>query len=608
MGRPGALRAERLRGNRAGPHTGPMAGTLRTPDPAFDRTTDAAGAWAHPLEGWSDRPPSPPPPLGPPLLGPPPLGPPPLGTVLPLLPPQTLRRPSRRRVAQGVALGSALALLIGGTVAALVVRPSRPAPPAVAEAGEATAAPGTAGAEPAADPRFGGFYGQRLHWQACDAAAEHLECADLDVPVDWANPRGATVSLHVVRHPATGRRQGSLLLNPGGPGGSGARFASRASHFFSPALVAAFDLVGWDPRGVNQVLCLDAKAKGDALLGLDASPDTAAELTALDRAVQKVGKACLEGTGELLRHVDSVSTARDLDVLRAAVGDTRLTYYGASAGTLIGAWYAQLFPQRVGRLVLDSAVDPTLDGAGLEAGQARGIARAFGAYLAGCRSRRTCPLRTLTPAAAAVRVKELIARTDQHPLTLPGQRLLPQSYLVQGIVNQLYSPSLWPALDGVLAPALHGDGSGVLRLPTVPDGALDPMAHLAIQCLDVPDARTDRQVLADHARLTRAYPTLGHEINGGSPCRLWPVRPTVRPQRLTATGAAPVLVVGTTRDPATPYEWSQSLARQLSSGRLLTYVGDGHAAYRQHDPCIVDAVDAYLLGQAVPAAGTRCPA
>ena len=504
-------------------------------------------------------------------------------------------------------VGGALSVAVTGFPPAPTPTGGRAAPAGAPSASSSPSAPPPTGREPADDPELGSFYGQRLAWEPC---SNGQQCADLTVPVDWARPHGDTLKLHVLRHRATGRRQGSLLLNPGGPGGSGATFADVAPRFFSADLVASFDLVGWDPRGVSQVVCLDLDAKAGRngpLSGVDSSPDTPAELTALEKAQRSLGRACLANTGDLLRHVDSVSTARDLDVLRAALGDTKLTYYGASAGTLIGAWYAQLFPGRVGRLVLDSALDPTIDGAGLQAGQAKGMSRALASYLAGCASRPACPLRRSTPTAAAARVGKLIAGADRHPLAVGSSRTrLSQAALVSVIVEQLYTAERWPVLDRILTAALRGDGLGVVTALPDGDSDFDQFAHLAIQCLDIPDRRTSGQVYADAVRLGRTYPVLGHEIAGASPCREWPVPAAVRPQRLTAVGAAPVLVVGTTRDPATPYEWSQALAGQLSSGRLLTYVGDGHAAYRQHDPCVVHAVDEYLLGRAVPASGTRC--
>jgi pimeloyl-ACP methyl ester carboxylesterase len=323
--------------------------------------------------------------------------------------------------------------------------------------------------------------------------------------------------------------------------------------------------------------------------------------------------ACEKNSGPLLRHVDTISVAKDMDVLRAALGDQTLAYFGASYGTYIGAWYAQLFPWRVGRFVLDGAVDPTLTSAQYIAGQAEGFTRALRAFVSNCQSEKGCPLRG-SLLDGLNQVGSLVAAADSKPLSTDSGRELTQNLMITGIAQALYDDQFYPVLEIGLQKAMNGDGTDLLRLADVyyqrdESGRYGQTisANPAIFCLDVPETRTPTQIAADAAALGRRFPPLGDSLAWGAmSCAEWPIPAVVPHRKLTAAGAAPILVLGTTGDPATPYEWAQSLSSQLSSATLLTWNGDVHTAYNRGNRCVDDAVETYLLTGTMPAKGTRC--
>ncbi|WP_051797207.1 alpha/beta hydrolase [Catenuloplanes japonicus] len=441
---------------------------------------------------------------------------------------------------------------------------------------------GTAYAAPGPDR----FHRQRVTWQACPAGDVPLECARVTVPVDWAAPGGATLTLKVTRHRATGNRLGTLFLNPGGPGASGAAFTATAASRFGQRTRDAYDLVGWDPRGVGESSPLTCPESADAAYREARLPATVRERLTFERVTAAWARACRAASGPLFDHVDTISTVRDLDVLRAVLGETTLSYTGMSYGTRIGIFYADLFPTRVGRMVLDAATDPASDNADFWRGASLAAQRGFDDYLAGCAARPACPLTGLPPAEARTTVGRL--------LSTPGPA---QDYLATVVSSLVKSPGSWPDLDGFLTEALHGDIMPV-DLPA-------DVAHHAINCLDLPDHRTAAQVMADDARAAADRPVFGHMMMASTLCPQWPARATGRPHPVTAPGAAPVLVVGTTHDTATPYEWSVSTARRLANGRLLTRDATGHVAYTRN-PCVTEAVDTYLVDGLLPPGNTVC--
>ncbi|HEY8456820.1 MAG TPA: alpha/beta hydrolase [Actinopolymorphaceae bacterium] len=461
------------------------------------------------------------------------------------------------------------------------------------------------------------YYEQRLDWQPCEVG-ESFDCATLEVPLDYAHPQQQAIELGVLRVRARDddARLGSLVVNPGGPGGSGIEYAAAAPFVISRPVLDRYDIVGFDPRGVGTSTPVDCVSdrEMDAYLAIDASPDSAAEQQELLAAARKFATGCKTRSGELLGHVSTVEAARDMDILRSALGDKELTYLGKSYGTFLGATYAELFPQRAGRLVLDGAIDPTLSARDLSLEQAKGFEVALRAFITDCVQGGECPLGS-SRAEAYRRLDSLLARIDRTPLPTGEERELTQSLAVTGIVMPLYLKEYWPRLRVALAAALNGDGSRLLTLADEyaerqPDGRYrsnSGEAIYAVNCLDRPDLSSLKEAVAEEPAFRKASPRFGPFILWGSlTCAEWPVKPTGKPGPLRAVGSKPILVIGTTRDPATPYEWSVRLADQLASGVLLTREGDGHTAYMQGNVCIDEAVEAFLIDGQPPADGTRC--
>ncbi|MDH6111449.1 pimeloyl-ACP methyl ester carboxylesterase [Kitasatospora sp. MAP12-15] len=471
---------------------------------------------------------------------------------------------------------------------------------------------------PAAIPAdLASYYAQQLTWQPCD---QRFECATFKVPLDYAHPAGGDLSLSAVRQKASGdgsaQRLGSLLLNPGGPGGSAIEYVESVAGSYDPKVRAAYDLVGLDPRGVGRsspVSCLSGD-RMDAYTAVDSTPDDPAKVAQLVAADKEFAAACEQHSGSLLGHVSTVEAARDMDVLRALLGDPKLAYVGKSYGTLLGATYAGLFPSRVGRLVLDGAVDPALDALTSNRTQAGGFETAWAAFAQDCVKRDDCPIGS-TEQQAGQQLDALFGKLDATALNGDGARKLTKSQAVTGVIEAMYAEFLWPQLRAALKSAQSGDGGPLLKLSDdyyerASDGSYPNLmfANMAVNCLDepAPFANPD-EVARAVPDFEKASPHFGRDMAWMAlSCAYWPVKPTGGAHTVRAAGAAPIVVVGTTRDPATPYAWAQSLAGQLESGRLLTYDGDGHTAYGRHNDCVDSAVNQYLLAGTAPAQGLRC--
>jgi pimeloyl-ACP methyl ester carboxylesterase len=458
------------------------------------------------------------------------------------------------------------------------------------------------------------YYTQRLDWQPCDNG---FQCARLLVPFDYARPGGQRFSLPVIRLPAKdpAHRIGDLVVNPGGPGGSGVQYALGARSEFPAAVLARFDVVGFDPRGVGgsepAVSCMTGPEL-DKYLSTDEMPDNAAQLAQIVQQGKFYASRCAQNSRALLPYVGTQNAARDLDVLRAALGQSRLTYLGKSYGTYLGTWYAQLFPHRVRALVLDGAVDPDTQALRADAVQAEGFQAAFGSFAAWCRASSGCPLGQ----NAAGQLEALIVRANSRPLAnkLGTGQVASGAVLLNGVAAALYSKSTWPDLKGALVNAFHGDGTVLVQLANLllernQDGTYSNLvdANTAISCVDRPWPRSLAGYQAAASAAERAAPLFGPSIVWGNlPCAYWPV-PAAPQAAIKATGAGPILVVGTTRDPATPYRWARALAADLSSGVLLGWNGDGHTAYGEGSSCVDTIVNAYLISLTVPRNGTLCP-
>ncbi|WP_431990614.1 alpha/beta hydrolase [Streptomyces albogriseolus] len=525
----------------------------------------------------------------------------------------TRRTPRRTRTAAALFTTAAL-LLAGCSSGTSTSRASSPV------AGAAAALAPLPGSTPAA---LGEYYEQKPAWRDCGVPG--FRCATVKAPLDYAEPSAGDVRLAVARKKATGpgKRLGSLLVNPGGPGGSAVAYLQMYAGIGYPAEVRArYDMVAVDPRGVARsepVECLDGRAM-DAYTRTDTTPDDKKETEALVSAYRTFAEGCGAKAPKLLRHVSTVEAARDMDIVRAVLGDEKLSYVGASYGTLLGATYAGLFPERTGRLVLDGAMDPSLGARRLNLEQTEGFDTAFTAFAKDCVRRSDCPLggKGTTPEKIGENLKAFFEKLDARPLPAGDAegRELTESLATMGVIAAMYDEAAWQRLREALTSAMkENDGAGLLVLSDSyyerdAGGAYSNLmsANAAVNCLDLPPAfETPEQVREALPDFEKASPVFGEGLAWAAlNCAYWPVRATGEAQRIEAEGAAPIVVVGTTRDPATPYRWAKGLAGQLSSAHLLTYDGDGHTAYGRGSSCIDSAINTYLIDGAPPADGKRC--
>ncbi|MFD7917753.1 alpha/beta hydrolase [Streptomyces sp. NPDC059740] len=521
--------------------------------------------------------------------------------------------------ATGCALAAA-ALLLSSGCSSGTGRPAGPAGPSPAgsPAGRPTSGLATLQPLPTAIPEnLRSYYDQKLHWRKCGVAG--FQCATMRAPLDYEHPsQESDLKLAVSRKGATGpgKKIGSLLVDPGGPGASAIDYLQQYAP--QPASVQArYDMVAMDPRGVARsapVKCLPDKQM-DTYTQVDQTPDDNGEVRKLTAAYRNFAQACRAHSKGLLGHVSTVEAARDMDVLRSVLGDRKLNYVGASYGTFLGATYAGLFPSRSGRLVLDGAMDPSLNARQVNEQQTAGFNTAFEAFAKDCVKKPDCPLGTKSPQDAGKRLNALFRKLDQHPISTGEPRKLTESLATTGVIAAMYDEGAWPTLREYLGQAEKGDGRGLLTLSDSyyerdPDGKYANLmsANAAVNCLDLPPAFPDARAARNAVpAFDKASPVFGDGFTWAAlNCTYWSTKPTGKPQRIEAKGADPIVVVGTTRDPATPYRWAKALASQLSSATLLTYVGDGHTAYGRGSRCIDDAINTYLVRGTPPAAGKRC--
>jgi pimeloyl-ACP methyl ester carboxylesterase len=463
------------------------------------------------------------------------------------------------------------------------------------------------------------YLGQEVQWSDCGAGAE---CATVVAPLDWNNPGvGEDVNLAVSRHSATGQALGSLFVNPGGPGASGYEFVLDSVDFaVSEVLRESFDVIGWDPRGVNfssPVSCAATDEELDYFFfgELEAQPDTPEWDAELLAESIRFGQECQANTGELLEFVDTLSTVRDLDLLRHLVGDEQLNYLGYSYGTLIGALYIDTFPEKVGRMVLDGPVDPGASQFDLVVNQHRGFEEALEAYLVECDLTNSCPFAgSLEQRLRGV--SDLYDELEQNPLRHADGRLIDDGMLRTAMVTTLYAQSSWPFLTRMFEELQEGITDTAIFLVDFyydREGGVyqnnSMEAFIAINCLDYP-VESDPAVLeaqADQLREAAPY-TARPSGDGDLVCMNWPYPPKLNKGPVRGEGANPVVILGTTGDPATPYNWSVSLNEQLENSVLLTLVGEGHLAYDERVTCINDPVDTYFVTGDLPEDGLTCVA
>ncbi len=461
------------------------------------------------------------------------------------------------------------------------------------------------------------FYGQTLTWSDCGSTG--FDCTSVTAPLDWENPSsGQTIELSVVRHQASGTPLGSLLTNPGGPGASGVELIRDSLDFaVGSDLIDNYDVIGFDPRGVGDstaVACFDASDMDSYLYDIPAgtrgSDEWEQEL--LD-AHQAFADACEANSGGILPYITTINSARDMDLLRAVLGDTQLNYLGYSYGTFLGATYAELYPEKAGRLVLDGAIDPATSGYEVSATQAVGFESALRAYMQNCLDTDGCPFNGTVDDGMAD-LAALLASADRTPFDNGDGRRMGADALMTGIIAALYSEDSWPYLTQGLSEILEGDPYTMFYLADFYNGRDESGNYLdnsseafrAYNCMDYPAENDPDAEAAANAEIAAGAPTVAPYWSGPDSCSVWPYPPTGTRGEIHAEGAGPILVVGTTNDPATPYEWSEALADQLDEGVLITRVGEGHTGYNKGNSCVDDAVEAFFLDDTVPEDGLRC--
>ncbi|MGW5864349.1 alpha/beta hydrolase [Streptomyces sp. NPDC055239] len=458
---------------------------------------------------------------------------------------------------------------------------------------------------------------QKLDWGGCKATGSdpapgsEWQCSTLEVPLDYKKPDGETIDVALIRARSTGKgeRIGSLLFNFGGPGGSGVSMLPSFADGYEK-LRERYDLVSFDPRGVDGsegVRCRSDK-KTQAAESVDLTPDTPAEEAAYFKDAADFGAGCARDSGKLLGHVSTAEAAQDMDVMRQVLGDDKLHYMGISYGTELGGVYAHLFPKKVGRLTLDAVVDPTADSVGHSKNQARGFQRALENYLKSSGQ---------DPEAGSQKIVRLLERLDAKPLPASGGRKLTQSLATTGITVTLYSKTSWPALTQGLEQAEKGNGSELLRLADLynersPSGRYSTQSHSqrSISCLDDKARTTPEEAKASLGEFREISPVFGEFMGWDTAgwCHDWPVAGLHDSTDVSAPGADPVLVVGNTGDPATPYEGARKMADELGKGVgvELTWKGEGHGAYGSGSDCVDGTVDDYLLNGTPPKDGKVC--
>ncbi|OEJ33618.1 alpha/beta hydrolase [Streptomyces subrutilus] len=465
---------------------------------------------------------------------------------------------------------------------------------------------------PAPSPLEGGGQAPPKDWQ----------CATLDVPLDYAKPEGETLPIALIRAKARDQknRLGSLVFNFGGPGGSGITTLPGAAKEYE-ALRARYDLVSFDPRGVGRsapVRCEDDKQL-DAYYAEDSTPDTPEEEQGFVDNIRTYREACEKNSDELLPHVGTSNAARDLDRIRQALGDEKLNYFGISYGTELGGVYAHLFPKNVGRAVFDAVVDPTKTSEEGALGQAKGFQLALGNFAQDCVDRGDeCKLQGSTAKEIEANIIKLQKDLAAKPIAGIGDRQLTEGQATNGIAQALYSKELWPLLEQGLDEAEGGQGQLLLALSDAlngrdQDGRYSNIgaANTAINCADSKDRYTLAQTKAKLPAFRAASPVFGDFLGWAMmSCTGWPVAGAWETPDVSAPGSAPILVIGNTGDPATPYEGARRMVERLGPGVgvELTYKGEGHGAYNSGDTCVQDAVNAYLIEGKTPAAGTVCTA
>lgn len=499
-----------------------------------------------------------------------------------------------------------------------------------------TSGPGSSnGGNSRSTDKLTGLASQRLDWKACTAPSvaegggrapsplpggTRWECSFMKAPLDYAKPDGDTIDLALIRAKTRDKkgRIGSLIFNFGGPGGSGITGLPSFAKDYEK-LRARYDLVSFDPRGVGNsdgVKCENDR-RLDVYYAEDSTPDTPAEVKTFTKGLATYAAACEKNSGSVLPHVGTTNAARDMELMRKVLGDSKLHYFGISYGTELGGVYAHLYPKSVGRAVFDAVVDPTQNSEQGSLGQAKGFQLALNNFEKDCIARGdACTLPGSTPKEIQGFITRLLARLDKRPIAGIGTRKLTQTQATNGIAQALYSKEFWPYLEQGLDEADGGSGALLLALSDSMNGRDQygqysnlQAANVAINCADSKERYTLAQTRAKLPEFRKASPVFGTFLGWGMmSCSTWPVSGQWSTPDVSAKGAAPILIVGNTGDPATPYAGAKAMANALGKGvgAEITYHGQGHGSYDSGNPCVQGAVNGYLLNGKVPPAGTVC--
>jgi pimeloyl-ACP methyl ester carboxylesterase len=453
-----------------------------------------------------------------------------------------------------------------------------------------------------------------IEWNACDGSTStKVECGNIEVPFDYANPDQGSFVLNVKRRNAANPadRIGSMMVNPGGPGFGGSSLADDAEYYFSQDLLDHFDIIAWDPRGTGEstpaVNCVDTF---DEYFGLDSPPETPEEKQALIDASQAFNDKCAENSGTILPYISTQASAQDINSLRLALGEEKVSYFGFSYGSELGTTWATMFPETVRAIVVDGAVDPNASSTEEGMNQAKGFEGQLATFLKQCSEKTTCAFHNGGKAEAAF--DQLVLDIDVTPLEVSKDRTpVTQGVLFTAVAQAMYSDYYWPQLSEALSEAQNGDGKGILQLyddyyQRKDDGTYgnELEAFLAISCLDDPGASSVEDVDSHIEDFIAAAPRLGGNFAYGYSCALWPVKQAAK-VNITGKGAGPIVVVGTTGDPATPLDSTRKMALSLEQGILIVVDANQHTGYGANN-CVVKAVDDYLINLSVPKNETTC--
>jgi pimeloyl-ACP methyl ester carboxylesterase len=457
---------------------------------------------------------------------------------------------------------------------------------------------------------------QKITWLACGGP---FLCTDVTVPVDYSTPGGERIQLALVKYPATNpkKRMGSLFVNPGGPGASGVEYGYAAEYIVSKEILDAYDLIGFDPRGVggsSAERCL-TNSETDKLVAANGPPVDGLTMATLEKSSKMLATRCEEKLGSRLKFLGSVDVVRDMELMRQVLGEEKLNFLGKSYGTYLGLVYASMYPKNVGRFVLDGVIDPKISANEINKAQAVGFEIALDAFLIDCISKKSCFFQG-TLDQARDEITKLQEQVAKKALAGNDERIMTASIFVLAMVASLYdSESGWPALNKALKNVYQGKGEQLFALV---DGYVvrdakgrypsneNEIAYI-VNCVDRSDDASPKRLAADAKKFESFAPHFGPYIAWSTlPCHYWPYEPVRPPVELTGKGAPDFIVIGTTRDPATPYTWATEVTSKFASAFLITADGDGHTGHGRGSSCVDSAVDTFLLSGELPARPLRC--